>query len=147
MRLFDFFLAQPSAPMMPVYLAAAIVLRRKGEVMMSGCDMASVHGLLSKIPSDLPLEKLLVSARNLYQAYPPVSLESDVNLKMRKLKEEAKKAQDRLENIRKRNLERKLKGSNTGGQYSSILKILVAAIPVVIGAVAYGYLNHLSSRA
>ena len=27
-RLFDFFLAQPEAPMMPVYLAAALVLHR-----------------------------------------------------------------------------------------------------------------------
>ena len=42
-RLYDFFLSEP--PLMPVYLAAAIVLHRGKEVLATAtCDMASVHG-------------------------------------------------------------------------------------------------------
>ena len=37
-RLYDFFLAQP--PMMPVYLAASIVLHREGEVLATGNALA-----------------------------------------------------------------------------------------------------------
>ncbi len=39
-RLYDFFLAQP--PLMPVYLAAALVLHRDQEVLLCECDMAMV---------------------------------------------------------------------------------------------------------
>ena len=40
-RLYDFFLAQP--PLMPVYLAAALVLHREQEVLLCECDMAMVR--------------------------------------------------------------------------------------------------------
>jgi len=63
--LYDFFLAQP--PMMAVYLAAAIVLHREQEILLCECDMAMVHGLLSRVPSDLPFEQLLVDAMELYE--------------------------------------------------------------------------------
>ena len=39
-RLYDFFLARP--PLMPVYLAAALVLHREQEVLLCECDMAMV---------------------------------------------------------------------------------------------------------
>ena len=88
-RLFDFFLAQPATQqpsiesmesrteaksdpkrrssskgsfMLPVYLASALVLHRREEVMAADCDMASVHSVLSHIPLDLPIEKLLKDA-------------------------------------------------------------------------------------
>lgn len=71
-RLYDFFLA--SHPLMPVYLAAAIVLHREREVLQCECDMASVHQLLSHIPADLPYERLIVSAGELYSRCPPSQL-------------------------------------------------------------------------
>ena len=83
-RLFDFFLAQPAATsnksfMMPVYLASALVLHRKEEVMASDCDMASVHSALSHIPLDLQLEKLLKDATRLSHCYPSHTLEDEVS--------------------------------------------------------------------
>eukprot|EP00088_Acartia_fossae_P012925 TRINITY_DN16690_c0_g1_i1.p1 TRINITY_DN16690_c0_g1~~TRINITY_DN16690_c0_g1_i1.p1 ORF type:complete len:438 (+),score=101.54 TRINITY_DN16690_c0_g1_i1:49-1362(+) len=71
-RLYDFFLAQP--PMMPVYLATAIVLYRQQEILEAECEMSSIHGLLSQIPQDLPFEKLLVESQILYEYYPPHSV-------------------------------------------------------------------------
>ena len=76
-RLYDFFLAGPS--LVTVYPATAIVLHRQEEILAKGnisfilllwtctdqpflseCKMSAVHGLLSMIPVDLPLEFLLV---------------------------------------------------------------------------------------
>lgn len=45
-RLYDFFLCQP--PLMPVYLASALVLHRKDDILSTECDLAMVHSLLSR---------------------------------------------------------------------------------------------------
>ncbi|XP_036001146.1 TBC1 domain family member 20 isoform X1 [Fundulus heteroclitus] len=69
LRLYDFFLA--SHPLMPIYLAATIVLHREKEVKQTECDMAMVHHLLSRIPPDLPYELLIGQAQELFEQYPP----------------------------------------------------------------------------
>ncbi len=50
-RLYDFFLSKP--PLMPVYFAASLVLHRNAEIMDYECEMAMVHHLLSKNPTEL----------------------------------------------------------------------------------------------
>ncbi|XP_049606555.1 TBC1 domain family member 20 [Syngnathus scovelli] len=72
LRLYDFFLA--SHPIMPIYLAATIVLYREQEVKQTECDMAMVHLLLSRIPQDLPYELLISQSQNLFNRYPPAVL-------------------------------------------------------------------------
>ncbi|XP_026204883.1 TBC1 domain family member 20-like [Anabas testudineus] len=72
LRLYDFFLA--SHPLMPIYLAATIVLHREKEVKQTECDMAMVHHLLSRIPQDLPYELLISQAQDLFNQYPPTLL-------------------------------------------------------------------------
>ncbi|XP_067355398.1 TBC1 domain family member 20 isoform X2 [Channa argus] len=69
LRLYDFFLA--SHPLMPIYLAATIVLHRTKEVKQTECDMAMVHHLLSRIPQDLPYELLISQSQELFDQYPP----------------------------------------------------------------------------
>ncbi|XP_078392245.1 TBC1 domain family member 20 isoform X1 [Cetorhinus maximus] len=81
-RLYDFFLA--SHPLMPVYIAAAIVLHREKEVLRCDCDMASVHQLLSKIPQDLPYEVLIIKAEELFSHYPPPELAKQAALQLHK---------------------------------------------------------------
>lgn len=71
-RLYDLFLA--SHPFMPVYLGAAIVLFRSNQILGSDCDMAVLHGLLSKIPEDLPLETVVTDATDLFARFPPSKL-------------------------------------------------------------------------
>ncbi|CAN9504005.1 unnamed protein product [Ophioblennius macclurei] len=82
LRLYDFFLA--SHPLMPIYLAAAIVLHREKEVKQTECDMAMVHHLLSRIPEDLPYELLIGQAQDLFEQYPPSLLAKRAALQSRK---------------------------------------------------------------
>ncbi|KAM3596995.1 uncharacterized protein V6R79_024298 [Siganus canaliculatus] len=82
LRLYDFFLA--SHPLMPIYLAATIVLHREKEVKQTECDMAMVHHLLSRIPQDLPFELLIRQAQDLFDQYPPSVLAKRAALQSRK---------------------------------------------------------------
>ncbi|XP_061670331.1 TBC1 domain family member 20 [Syngnathoides biaculeatus] len=82
LRLYDFFLA--SHPMMPIYLAATIVLHREQEVKQTECDMAMVHQLLSRVPRDLPYELLISRSQDLFNRYPPAFLAKRAALHSRK---------------------------------------------------------------
>uniref|UniRef100_A0A1A7Y2K0 TBC1 domain family member 20 n=1 Tax=Iconisemion striatum TaxID=60296 RepID=A0A1A7Y2K0_9TELE len=82
LRLYDFFLA--SHPLMPIYLAATIVLHREKQVKQTECDMAMVHHLLSHIPQDLPYEVLISQAQELFSQYPPSLLAKQAALQSRK---------------------------------------------------------------
>lgn len=75
-RLYDYFLASP--PLMPLYVATALVIHRRQEVFDAGCDMASVHVVLSQIPDNLDFEEILVQASKYYKNYPPDTLEGYV---------------------------------------------------------------------
>ena len=44
--------------------------------------MASIHGLLSKIPEDLNYEKMIVLAVQLFQKHPPKQLGKEGRLKL-----------------------------------------------------------------
>ncbi|KAG7500868.1 hypothetical protein JOB18_032223 [Solea senegalensis] len=82
LRLYDFFLA--SHPLMPIYLAATIVLHREKEVKQTECDMAMVHHLLSRIPQDLPYDLLIAQSLQLFSQYPPSLLAKRAALQSRK---------------------------------------------------------------
>ncbi|XP_023815668.1 TBC1 domain family member 20 isoform X2 [Oryzias latipes] len=81
LRLYDFFLA--SHPLMPIYLAATIVLHREQEVKQTECDMAMVHHLLAHIPEDLPFELLIGRAQGLFDCFPPPLLAKQAALQSR----------------------------------------------------------------
>ncbi|XP_023714729.1 TBC1 domain family member 20 isoform X2 [Cryptotermes secundus] len=81
-RLYDYFLASP--PLMPLYVAASVVVHRSNEIFSVDCDMACIHSLLSQIPDDLPFESLLKQALKLYEDYPPISLEAEVQERFKK---------------------------------------------------------------
>lgn len=81
-RLYDFFLASP--PLMPLYVAAALVLHRTAEIFEVGCDMASIHCLLSQIPDEIPFENILKKASELYKSSPPETIEKAVKDRIRK---------------------------------------------------------------
>lgn len=72
LRLYDFFLV--SHPLMPVYLAAQIVLFQSDDILSNECDMATVHHFLSKLPPNLPIEQLISDAGDLFLQFPPESL-------------------------------------------------------------------------
>ena len=57
-----------------------IVLHREKEVMQCECEMPFVHGLLSRIPDDLPFELLITQTGDLFIQYPPNVLEDEARL-------------------------------------------------------------------
>ena len=128
-RLYDFFLAQP--PLLPVYLAAALVLHREQEVLLQECDLAMVHSLLSRIPVNLPFEKLLVDARELYEDFPPKSLETEVK------KRYEKTLREQME--RRRGVKQPPAANSTGSPLKTILSIAAITAPVIVGMIAYRY--------
>jgi len=174
-RLFDFFLAQPASQalqssgpeesskdghmkeaglvssahsfMMPVYLASALVLHRKEEVLSSDCDMASVHSVLSHIPPDLPLEKLLRDATKLSQRYPSATLEQEVSERIAKI-DEAVRRSAAANSARKAALLAAKKKDNSPSRSSPativIGIIVVAVVPVVLGVITWKYLQDYS---
>jgi len=131
-RLYDFFLASP--PLMAVYLAAAIVLHREQEILLAECDMATVHGLLSRIPSELPFEKLLVDARELYEQYPPDMLTSEVEDRFQRLKAMYRARGKTVDEVTKEGL-----ASAFGGPLMT--GALVVAAPLAVGYFIFKWLN------
>lgn len=81
-RLYDFFLASPS--LMPLYVAAALVVYRRQEVLSEPCEMANIHCLLSQIPDNLDFEEILISASRYYEKYPPEKMERDVQKRIQR---------------------------------------------------------------
>lgn len=72
-RLYDFLLAHE--PVVAIYLFAAIVLRRKKELLDIPIDEPEmIHFTLSKLPAPLNLEGLITSTLELYEQHPPESL-------------------------------------------------------------------------
>ncbi|CAH1270126.1 TBCK [Branchiostoma lanceolatum] len=77
-RLYDFFLA--CHPLMPIYLAAQIVLYRSEDILRVECEMTMVHHTLSRLPEDLPFEHLVSRAGDLFIQYPPSMLAKEAEL-------------------------------------------------------------------
>jgi len=72
-RLFDYFVA--THPLMPLYVAAAMVLHCGDDVLDNECDMPTVHHHLTNIPQTLDmgknLQKIIDSAHLLFKKHPP----------------------------------------------------------------------------
>ncbi|XP_057671050.1 TBC1 domain family member 20 isoform X1 [Diorhabda carinulata] len=99
-RLYDFFLASPQD--MSLYVATSLVISRRQEVFTEGCDMASVHCLLSQIPDNLNFEIILEKASEYYRKFPPEKLEQIVKKRVQKELDQRK----RDEQIMRRRLNR-----------------------------------------
>lgn len=109
-RLYDYFIA--SHPLMPIYLAAAVVLYREKDVMATECEMCYIHSLLSKIPDDLPLEQLATQAGDLFIQFPPNELEKEAKLEAEKSDLIRKEQEEELAKLRLENALRKAKSQS-----------------------------------
>jgi len=123
-RLYDFFLAGP--PLMPVYLATAIVLHREKEILNADCEMSAIHGLLARIPVNLPFESLLVSCQKLYEKFPPYTIEKEAAEDIRKQKEE-----------RERSRPGAAVPAKSGTKMQMLTKIVIYTAPVLIGILVW----------
>ena len=140
-RLYDFFLAQP--PMMPIYLATSILLHRSEDVRKVECDMASVHGILSRIPLDCPpFELLLQKATTLYSDFPPQCIENDVKLRMKKIQENLllpRRQHRPVSSDHSVISSSNSSSSGSGGRGMLIKKIIFVAAPIFVGVFLYRF--------
>ncbi|KAL1934449.1 hypothetical protein VTP01DRAFT_6631 [Rhizomucor pusillus] len=70
-RLFDLFVA--SSPLMPVYVASAITLLRRREILQADADL--LHSLITHIPQDIDVDLVVQTALQLEKRYPPLELQ------------------------------------------------------------------------
>lgn len=56
--------------------------------------MSAVHGLVSRIPVNLPLESFLVSYQQVYEKFPTYSVEKEAVLDLAEQKEERERGND-----------------------------------------------------
>ncbi|XP_060518889.1 TBC1 domain family member 20 [Cylas formicarius] len=100
-RLYDYFLATPA--LMPLYVATALVIYRRNEVFEAGCDMASIHCLLSQIPDNVNFEIILKNASEFYKDYPPEILEKIVKERVKREMNRRKREEQIMRNRLSRN--------------------------------------------
>ena len=133
-RLYDFFLAQP--PMMAIYLTASIVLYKSDQLKLVECDMAMVHATLSKIPLESPpFELLLRQASQLYDKFPPETLEEEVERRMEKLKATL------IASTKPKIVSTSPTPSSLGPASTILKKLAFVAAPVLIGVFIYRYMH------
>ncbi|XP_046553511.1 TBC1 domain family member 20-like [Haliotis rubra] len=143
-RLYDFFIA--CHPLMPIYLAAAIVLHREKELLACECEMCYLHSLLSKIPDDLPFELLIAKAGDLYLQYPPTQLANEAVIKYRESTSLAKKLQHAARNQKPDGLLKRLRKQGVRALVvqdgrNVVVKVTVWTLSAVLSAAVFAVLN------
>ena len=88
--------------------------------------MSAVHGLLSRIPVDLPFETLLVNCQRLYEQFPPFTIEAEAEKELARQREER---------------ERQVAGRGKAGPGTSyrqlLTRIVILSAPVLIGVLVW----------
>ena len=86
--------------------------------------MSAVHGLLARIPVNLPFESLLVSCQQLYERFPPYTVEKEAVLFLARQKEE-------------RERERAVKAVPVKTYRHVLARIVIYSAPVLLGVVVW----------
>lgn len=149
-RLYDVFIA--CHPLMPIYLAAAIVLHRQHEILACEPEMPFIHCLLSNIPHDLPFERLISQAGDLFVRYPPDSLELEARIQYERQLEENRRKREELQELKNRRMKlRKRNDSKSywrsilpgvGGGGSVLVRVTVWTGAALISAAAVTIINN-----
>jgi hypothetical protein len=132
-RLYDFFLSKP--PLMPVYFAVSLVLHRTNDILACECDMAMVHHLLSRIPDELPFERLLSDCQKLYLDYPPSTLEKRVEERYAKIEAD----------MRRQRRPKKPSGEGSIGALGIGVTVLAGAA-LVAGVIVYRWMHNSAAQ-
>lgn len=141
-RLYDFFIA--CHPLMPIYLAADIVLYREKEVLACQCEMPYVHKLLSHIPDDLPFELLIVRAGDLFIQYPPNELESEARQQYERHLASIQRRREEIEALREARKSMALRphASSAKKDVSLLVKVTVCTLIGAVSAIAFTVLRN-----
>ena len=92
--------------------------------------MSAVHGLLSRIPVNLPFETLLVDCQSLYERFPPYTIQAEAERDLARQREERER---QAAGRRKPST-----GPGGAGSYRQLLtRIVIFTAPVVIGVLIW----------
>ncbi|VDO76906.1 unnamed protein product [Heligmosomoides polygyrus] len=80
-RFFDVFLASP--PLTPIYVCAAIVLKRKAAILTCDREMPMIHQLLTNMPNEIHLDAILSDSLYLASLMPPFALKTEFKINNR----------------------------------------------------------------
>ena len=97
-------------------------------------EMSALHGLLSSIPVNLPFESLLISCQNLYEKFPPYSIEKEAANDIKRQQQERVRGREVVS--RKPHLSYK----------QLFTKIVIYSAPVLIGVLVWRVIQSWSSR-
>lgn len=153
LRLYDLFMV--SDPLMPVYLGAIIVSERAEEILSIDCDMASLHTVISKYPSQIEnielLESYIAKTVKLFDKYPPKSLEKlnenwlekckNIQIEKDRLEKEYMETREHNKALAKRKMMHVAKHGNRPKRLANRL-IFGFTFTVGVAAVAMYAMNH-----
>ncbi|CEG36459.1 hypothetical protein, variant 2 [Plasmopara halstedii] len=74
-RLFDLFLV--THPLFSLYVSAGVLLEARETILCCECDFGTMHGMLSKLPLTMDIEKVIARALVLFHQKPPEQLRRD----------------------------------------------------------------------
>uniref|UniRef100_A0A8R1I470 Rab-GAP TBC domain-containing protein n=1 Tax=Caenorhabditis japonica TaxID=281687 RepID=A0A8R1I470_CAEJA len=82
-RFFDVFLA--SSPLLPIYVASAVVVYRRPSILACEREMPFLHRLLTEMPHELPIDAIIKDAVYLSRLMPPCLLKTKYMNEYRKI--------------------------------------------------------------
>ena len=85
-----------------------------------------MHGLLARIPVNLPFESLLVSCQQLYEKFPPYTVEKEAVLDLARQKEERERERGRV-----------VKAVPVKTYRHVLARIVIYSAPVLLGVVVW----------
>jgi len=68
---------------MCIYVAAAIIMYRRTELLKLECDLSVLHAFLQHFPQNLPFDEILPHALRLFQQFPPEQLQTKSKLSLK----------------------------------------------------------------
>ena len=90
--------------------------------------MSAIHGLLSRIPVDLPFESLLVECQTLFEQFPPYSIEKEAAEDLRRQEKERERS------LRSRGV---VPVKKTASYRDMLTKIVIYSAPVIVGVLVW----------
>lgn len=101
------------------------------------CEMPFVHSLLSNIPSDIPLEKLVSQAGLLFIRFPPATVEFEAKILLEKRKREQQERDARIAEmkLKRQNGKRLVKSKSADFHSKSDKTMLYNVVKWTVGGV------------
>lgn len=87
---------------MPIYVGAALISERRGEIFVCEQEMPSLHKLLNNIPGNLNVNRILDTARSLFERYPPSLVQGEFYREYKKVCERHERKKVTIAQLQKR---------------------------------------------